>query len=437
MTKISLKMIVSILAVVTLMPWGRSHNMKGQTKSPLMVIKAGQMIDGESGSPQSNVTIVIESNRIVSVGTKVAIPEGARVIDLSNTTVLPGLIDAHTHLFLQGDVTAAEYDEQLLKQSPQYRTILATVNARIALQNGFTTLRDLETEGAGYSDVDVKQAIDRGIIPGPRLIVATRALDVTGAYPLSGYAPGVHVPSGVQTCDGPEDCRRAVREQIKYGADWIKVYADRGYYLKADGTLSSIPTFTQDEMKAIVDEAHRQRRKVAAHAMATPGQKNALDASVDSIEHGDYLSDEILAQMKRQNVFYCPTLYVGAYVAPGRAAEGAAIWKEMLNIAEQSFGRALKANVKIVFGTDVGGFPWSENEAKEFTWMVKYGMTPMQAIQSATAVAAKALDWDTRIGSIKPGKLADIIAVQGDPLGDISVMEKVVFVMKDGKIYKQ
>jgi imidazolonepropionase-like amidohydrolase len=350
---------------------------------------------------------------------------------------MPGLIDAHTHLLLQGDITAEEYDAQLLKQSLQYRTILATVNARTALENGFTTLRDLETEGAGYSDVDVKRAINNGVIPGPRLLVATRSLDVTGAYPLLGYAPDVHVPVGVQTCDGPDDCRRAVREQIKYGADWIKVYADRSYFFKPDGTLSSIPTFTQQEMNAIVDEAHRQQRKVSSHAMATPGQKTSLDAGVDSIEHGDYLSDEILAQMKRQNVFYCPTLYVGVYVAKGRAAAGAPIWEKMVDIARQSFGRALKAGVTIVFGTDAGGFAWSENEAKEFSYMVKYGMTPMQAIQSATSVAASALDLGDKIGSIEAGKLADIVAVKGDPLADISILENVSFVMKDGRIYKK
>jgi len=410
---------------------------QAQGSSPVIAIKAGKLIDGKSNAAQSNIIVLVEANKITAVGSHVTVPSGARVIDLSNSTVMPGLIDAHTHLLLQGDITAADYDDQLLKESPQYRTIVATVNARTALENGFTTLRDLETEGAGYSDVDIKRAIEKGVIPGPRLIVATRALDVTGAYPLLGYAPNVPVPVGLQTCDGPDDCRRAVREQIKYGADWIKVYADRSYYLKPDGTLSSIPTFTPEEMKAIIDEAHREGHKVAAHAMATPGEKNALDAGVDSIEHGDYLSDETLAQMKRQSVFYCPTLYVGVYVAKGRAEGGAPIWARMIDIARASFGRALKAGVTIVFGTDAGGFAWSENEAKEFPLMVDYGMTPMQAIQSATSVAAKALDMDDKIGSIEPGKLADLVAVKGDPLADILLMEKVSFVMKDGRVYKQ
>ena len=408
-----------------------------QTRGAVIAIKAGKLIDGTSNTEQRNVTIVVEGNRITAVGSNIAVPPGARVVDLSDATVMPGLIDAHTHLLLQGDITSEEYDEQLLKESPQYRTIVATVNARTALLNGFTTLRDLETEGAGYSDVDLKKAINKGIIPGPRLIVATRALDVTGAYPLLGYAPGVNVPTGVQTCDGPDNCRLAVREQIKYGADWIKVYADRSYFVKPDGTLSSIPTFTPEEMKAIIDEAHREGHKVAAHTMATPGEKNALDAGVDSIEHGYYMSDETLAQMKRQHVFYCPTLFVGDYVAKGRADAGAPIWETMISVARDTFGRALKDGVTIVFGTDAGGFAWTENEAKEFSYMVKYGMTPMQAIQSATSVSAKALGMDDKIGSIEAGKLADIVAVKGDPLADISLMEKVSFVMKDGHVYKQ
>ncbi|MDD5541784.1 MAG: amidohydrolase family protein [Acidobacteriia bacterium] len=411
--------------------------MFAQTSTSPVVIKAGRLITGNGQAPLSDVLILVQGNRIAAVGSKIEIPAGARVIDLSGATVMPGLIDAHTHLLLQGDITADDYDAQLLKESPQYRTILATVNARTALMNGFTTLRDVETEGAFYSDVDLKRAINRGIIPGPHLIVATRALDVTGAYPLLGYAPNVPVPTGVQVCDGPEACRRAVREQIKYGADWIKVYADRSYYVLPDGTLSSIPTFTPAEMGAIVDEAHRERDKVAAHAMATPGEKTALDAGVDSIEHGDYLSEQTLAQMKRQGVFYCPTLFVGDYVARGRAQAGAPIWEKMIDIARQSFGRALNEGVTIVFGTDAGGFPWTENEAKEFSYMVKYGMTPMQAIQSATSIAAKALGIDETVGTVEPGKEADIIAVNGDPLSSISLMEKVSFVMKDGKIYKE
>ena len=200
--------------------------------------------------------------------------------------LLPGLIDTHTHVFLQPGHRCRGHDVQLLKQSPEYRTILGTVNARRALEYGFTTIRDLETEGAGYADVDIKKAINNGVIPGPRMVVVTRALDVTGAYPLQGYAPNVPVPHGVQLVDGPVEARKAVREQLSYGADWIKVYSDRAYRYREDGVVDDIPTFTMEELKAIVDETHRQRHKVASHANALYGVHNSVEAGVDTIEHG-------------------------------------------------------------------------------------------------------------------------------------------------------
>jgi imidazolonepropionase-like amidohydrolase len=338
---------------------------------------------------------------------------------------------------LQGDITAADYDAQLLKQSPEYRAILATVNARRALEYGFTSIRDLETEGAGYADADVKKAINNGIIPGPRMQVATRALDVTGAYPLQGYAPNVDVPHGVQLVDGPDDCRKAVREQISHGADWIKVYSDRSYRIREDGILDDIPTFTLEELRAIVDEAHREHHKVASHAMALNGVHNSVEAGVDTIEHGNYISDEDLTKMAARGVFYVPTIFVGEYVAQGRAAEGAPVWVKMIQIHQDTFRRAMKAGVKIAFGTDAGGFDWKVNPAKEFSSMVKFGMTPAQAIRSATAVAAELLGVQDSLGTLEPGKLADIVAVPGDPLSDISLMEKVDFVMKGGTIYRK
>src|SRR5213075_1000799 len=218
--------------------------------------------------------------------------------------------------------------------SPEYRTILATVNARRALEYGFTTIRDLETEGAGYADVDVKKAINNGVIPGPRMQVATRALDVTGAYPLMGYAPGIQVPHGVQVVDGAENARQAVREQISHGADWIKVYSDRSYRVREDGVLDDIPTFTVDELKAIVDETHRERHKVASHAMALNGVHNSVEAGVDSIEHGNYIADADLKTMATKGIYYVPTIYVGEYVAQGRAAAGVKVWLEMIKIHE-------------------------------------------------------------------------------------------------------
>ncbi len=360
---------------------------------PQIELLCGHVWDGKSEKLLGASTIIVYDGKIERVIPGIGggtLPQTI-VINLETHTCLPGLIDTHTHILLQGDITAAEYDEQLLKQSPEYRTILATVNARRALEYGFTSIRDLETEGAGYADADVKKAINGGVIPGPRMQVATRALDVTGAYPLQGYAPAVTVPHGVQLVDGADSARAAVREQISHGADWIKVYSDRTYRVREDGVLDDIPTFTLDELKAIVDEAHRERHKVASHAMALHGVHNSVEAGVDTIEHGNYIADEDLKTMAARGIFYVPTIFVGEYVAQGRAAEGAPVWVKMIQIHEDTFRRAMKAGVKIAFGTDAGGFDWKINPAKEFSSMVKFGMTPAQALRAATATAAELL----------------------------------------------
>jgi imidazolonepropionase-like amidohydrolase len=407
----------------------------GQVPGKTIALRCGSLFDGRGDSLRKNVVVVIEGDKIKEISSSA--PAGAEAVDLSHETCLPGLIDTHTHVLLQGDITAADYDQQLLKESPEYRTILATVNARRALDYGFTSIRDLETEGAGYADADLKKAINNGVIPGPRMQVATRALDVTGAYPLLGYAPGVQVPHGVQVVDGAENARQAVREQISHGADWIKVYSDRSYRVREDGVLDDIPTFTVDELKAIVDETHRERHKVASHAMALYGVHNSVEAGVDSIEHGNYIAEEDLKTMAALGIFYVPTIFVGEYVAQGRAAEGAPVWVKMLQIHEDTFRRAMKAGVKIAFGTDAGGFDWKVNPAKEFSSMVRFGMTPAQAIRSATSMAAELLAVKDSLGTIEPGKLGDIVAVPGDPLSDISWMEKVDFVMKGGAVQRR
>src|SRR5229473_3046974 len=400
-------------------------------------IRCGALVQPESGKVQRNVLITIQGERIKQVQENAQAPADGQVIDLSDHTCLPGLIDTHTHTLLQGDITAADYDEQLLKQSNAYRALLGTRSVRRALDYGFTTIRDLETEGAGYADVDLKKAINKGILPGPRMKVATRAMDVTGAYPLSGYSPDVPVPHGVQVVDGPDEGRKAVREQISFGADWIKVYSDRSYFVRPDGVLDDIPTFTLDELRAIVDETHRQHHKVASHAMALNGVHNSVEAGVDSIEHGNYISDEDLKTMASRGIYYVPTIFVGEYVAQGRAQEGAPVWVKMLKIHEETFRRAMKAGVKIAFGTDAGGFDWKVNPAKEFSSMVKFGMTPAQAIHSATVTASELLGMQDKIGTLEPGKLADIVAVPGDPLADVSILEKVDFVMKGGMVYRK
>lgn len=433
------KFIVSLLVVtLTLLPV-IAQTAKSEKEKSLVFIKAGRVIDVRAGRVLENQGILIEGDRIKAIGPFDAklslIPPGARVIDLTNATVLPGLSDCHTHILLQGDITAEDYDVQLLKESIPYRAIRATVAVRTALMNGFTAMRDLETEGAMYADVDVKRAIDRGIIPGPRMFVATRAFSATGMYPLSGYSWELKVPEGVQIVDGADAIRRAVREQVKYGADWIKFYADRRYYMK-DGALHSWVNFTDEEMSAFVNEAHRLGRHVAAHAMGWDGIDASLRAGVDTIEHGYGLDQGLMDRMVKQGVYWCPTIYVGAYVAEGRAAAGAPIWLTMRDLEAKAFALAVTRGVKIAYGTDAGGYAWTENQAKEFSYMVRYGMTPMQAIQSATVVAAELLERPNDMGALERGKFADIIAVTGDPLKDMSELERVKFVMKGGEVVR-
>ncbi len=401
--------------------------------SKTVSLRCGMLLDGKSPQMRRDVTITVTDGKIVAVGG----PTGGEVIDLSNRTCLPGLIDTHTHVLLQGDITAEDYDRQLLKESTPYRALLASRNVRWALDYGFTGLRDLETEGAGYADVDIRNAINEGVIPGPRMQVATRALDVTGAYSLLGYSWELKMPGGVQFCDGPEECRKAVREQISHGADWIKVYSDRSYRLLPNGVLDDVPTFTVEELRAIVDEAHRQRKRVASHAVGVNGVENSIEAGVDTIEHGDYISDQQLAAMKQRGMWFVPTLFVGEYVAEGRAAAGAKVWVDMVKVSQDTFRRALKAGVKIAYGTDAGGFPWDINLAVQFKRMVELGMTPAQAIRSATLDAAELMHWQDQVGSLEPGKLADIIAVPGDPLKDVSALEHVDFVMKGGVVQRK
>lgn len=398
-----------------------------------IAIRAGRLIDGKSDTPIANALILVEGDKIVSVTPGGAAPAGVEVIDLSKATVLPGFVDAHTHVLLQGDITAEDYDAQLLKQSIPYRAILAARNAQIALGHGFTCLRDVETEGAMFADVDVKKAINNGEVPGPHMQVATRAMAPTGAYGPYGYSWEISVPQGVQYVDGVAEARKAVREQISHGADWIKYYSDHGYFYGPDGVLHSHVNFTDEEAKEIVDETHRLGHKVAAHAIGSDGIAAALRAGVDSIEHGDGLTESEMEEMARRGVYWVPTIVVGAYVAPGRAGN----WTKMVDTEKAAFQLALKKGVKIVLGTDAGGFDWRElNEAKEFEYYVNYGMTPMQAIRTATTTAAELLGWSDKMGTIEPGKWADLVAVSGDPLKDITELQRVKFVMKGGSVFK-
>ena len=401
------------------------------------VIRAGTLIDGRSAQPLHDQVIVVRGDRIESVGG--AAPAGAKVIDLSHAVVLPGLIDTHTHIFLQGELPAeGGYDIQLLKYGLAFRAARATVSARRCLEQGFTTIRDLETEGADAGDVGIKQAVEKGYIPGPRIFTSTRAISSTNGYPLEGYAPEIEfkLPKGAQLVDGPWQARKAVREQLELGADWIKVYMTHRSWATPDGKLGVQPTFTLEEIKAITDEAHSQGHKVSCHAYGGLGLHRALDGGCDSIEHGLDLDDAAVAQMAKQGTWYVPTFSVYYY---DQAPKGTAESKRdelRVSLHGPSFQRALKAGVKIAFGTDAGGFPWTEPVAQEFGYMVKFGMTPMQAIQSATSRAAELLDMQGQLGVVAPGAYADIIAVQGDPLKDVNALKDVRFVMKDGSVFK-
>lgn len=404
----------------------------------LTVIRAGTLIDGTSDTPKKNQLIFVRGEHIEKVADGSAqIPSGAKVIDLSAATVLPGLIDSHTHIFLWGeDPKKGGYDVNILKAGIALRAARATFATRRALEQGFTTLRDLETEGAGYGDVEIKQAIEEGTIPGPRLFCATRAISSTGGYNLEDYAPELDMPKGAQLVDGPVEARKAARQQLEHGADWIKVYMTHRSWADKQGKLVSQPTLTVEELKAIVDETHGWQRKVACHAYNGIGLQRALDGGCDSIEHGLEITDAQIAQMQRQGTWYCPTL--AAYYHDWADADTPGGKRDRARVAahEISFRKALQAHLKIVFGTDMGGIPWTEPIAQEFDRMVELGMSPMDAIQSATSRASELLEMKGEIGVVVAGAYADIIAVSGDPLKKVSELEHVHFVMHDGSVFK-
>lgn len=434
-----MKRVGLLLSLILLMCGAASRTEAQETDAAqLTVIRAGTLLDGQSDAPRKNQLIFVRGERIEKIADGSApIPAGAKTIDLSNATVLPGLIDSHTHLFLWGeDPAKGGYDTNILKAGSALRAARATYAARRALEQGFTTLRDLETEGAGYGDIEIKEAIEEGTILGPRVFGATRGISTTGGYNLEGYAPELVMPKGVQIVDGPVEARKAAREQLEHGADWIKVYMTHRSWVDKQGHLVSQPTLTVEELRAIVDETHGWRKKVACHAYNGEGLQRALDGGCDSIEHGLDITDAQIAQMATQGTWYCPTL--GVYYMDWALADTPEGQRDRAraNLHETTFRKALKANLKIVFGTDMGGIPWQEPIAEEFKWMVKLGMSPAAAIQAATSRPAEMLDRKGELGVVAAGGYADIVAVGANPLMDIGELEKVKFVMKGGAVFK-
>ena len=422
---------LSFLAVAMAAPIAGAADLPAAT-----YVHAGKLLDVRSGKMLSDQLIVIRGDRIERVVANggVQIPPGAATVDLTHATVLPGLIDCHTHIMLT-DTDNSHYDDILLKQSWQYRTILATLNVKRDLEAGFTSMRDVETEGAMYSDVDVRNAINQGLIPGPRLKVATRGISTTGGYGLEGYSPEVTVPAGVETIDSPSEARKAVREQFNYGADLIKIYGTDRYSFLPDGKEVSVADFSLEEVQAIVDEAHLKGLKVACHAYDGPGLHYCIDAGVASIEHGIQLDDEAIRKMVAKGIYLVPTLYVYCCALEKGDLAMSGGKTSRLAIHEVSFKKALAAGVKIAFGTDAGSFPHG-TQAIEFEWMTRYGMSPLQAIQAATISAADLMGWGDQVGAVEPGKFADVIAVDENPLDDIKQLEHVRFVMKGGNVVR-
>ena len=395
------------------------------------------MLDTKTGIVLEKQFVLLKGNRVVSVGPTAF--KADSTIDLSDYFVMPGMIDCHTHVLLQGDITQEDYDVQVLKESIPYRTIRGVKSAERALMNGFTTIRDLGTEGAGYADVDLKKAINAGVIPGPRMFVATLAINTTGHYPIksSEYAWELKMPKGVQEITGADEARKAVREQLEHGADWIKIYSDRGYIKQPDGNYRALSNFTPEEMNAIGNETIGSRKNFAAHAMTRDGIIAAVNAGAKSIEHGLGMDEESMQLMAAKGVFWCPTLFVNEFVAEGRAKLGSPINLMFSKSIPETFKKAVKLGVKIAYGTDIGGYDWSLPQAKDFSYFVSWGLTPIQAIQTATVHAAELLGQVDQIGEIKVGALADIIALKQDPTKNIESLQNIDWIMKDGKVYKQ
>lgn len=398
---------------------------------PLTAIRCGRLLNPMDGSLTSNAIVLVRGERIESVGTGIPIPPGAKIVDLSKLTVLPGLIDCHSHTLLQPE------DERgappVITKSQAFRTVQGVAAARKNLEAGFTTQRDLDSEGAGFADIAIRDAINRGIIPGPRLFVATFALTITGGHMNNaGLNPDILIPEPATLTDSREAMIAEIRREVKYGADWIKLYATGTLRHVDPRTLEPLSQVSLDDVRAVVQEAARWRRDVAAHAYGGEGAKNAIRGGVRSIEHGMLLDDEAIQLLIDRATFWCPTLSVYT-LEDVTGDEG--LRRKIVERHKTTFQKAMQKGVKIVFGTDVGAFEHGTS-AREFELMVRYGMKPLEAIRSATSQAAELLRMEKEVGTLTSGALADLIAVEGNPLEDIQALRRVAFVMKGGLIHK-
>ncbi len=397
------------------------------------LLRVGHLLDTRRGTWLADQALRVGADgRIASLHPWNA-QEGAPDLDLSTRWVIPGLIDAHTHLFLQGNANAAAYEGQILRESVPYRTLRAAAAARAALQQGFTTLRDLGTEGAGHADSDLKRAITAGVVPGPRLQVADLAFSATGTYPVLSPAWEQHLPSGVQVVDGVAEIRKGVREQVRFGADWIKVYVDRGQRLGPDGRLRSSLNYSAEELAAFIAEAKRLGKRTSAHAHGWDGIDAALTAGFDSIEHGSGFDEALLKRALAQGTAWCPTLAAMEFVAPTR---GGVYTRELPERLNRAFALGVKVGVRIVNGSDAGAFPWDRPLARELELMAAHGMTPMQALQAATIRAADLLGMESEVGSLEPGHWADLVALAADPTRDLRALRDVTLVVKGGQLIR-
>jgi len=428
----SASLLFALLPAMFLLLWAPT-TAKAQTtaSSEYTAIRTRAVVDVERGTLVPGATILVRGNRIEAVGADIDVPAGARRIDLSDKYVLPGLMDAHTHITLTPGY--AEYNPILYKSVP-YRTVEAVAAVRETLMAGFTTIRDLDSEGADWADVGVRDGVRDGIVPGPRMQVATLAISITGGYMNNdGLAPQIDVPQFGALADSPAAIVETLRRQVKYGADWIKLYAT-GTTKHIDlENMAPLPQFTDEEIRLVVDEAARFGKPVAAHAYGGHAAHVAVDAGVRSIEHGMMLSSETLDLMAERGTFWVPTINV--YFPLDADAELTERQVAITDSHRRVFGEALQRGVRIAYGTDAGALPHGDN-AIDFARMVEYGMTPAQALRSATLTVAELMQLDEDLGTIEPGKLADIIAVDADPLGDISALWNVSFVMKDGVVYR-